>query len=307
VKLRSTLPAWLLLAIGMMAVIVLLLTEDLGGSQLNTLLLYLPGIDKVMHFAQSLAVCSVLYWLLGRTRLPAGTRLMLAVGGALTAAVFDEVQQSWTAERTVELADLGAGVSGIIVAGALLTDLRRHRLAAVVVLIGLTLGGFVTYDSYRRTHDYNNGVLADRQGRPDEALQHYLRAVEAGVEHPEVYNAAAWSTLETGGDARQAVEFAGRSLALRPGNPDTLDTYGWALFRAGRVADAVAPLEAALAAKPDIYCIHYHLGAVYRQLGRREEGDRHLREQLERMPYTREAILAKDLLAQSEQSLRDLR
>jgi histone acetyltransferase (RNA polymerase elongator complex component) len=58
----------------------------------------------------------------------------------------------------------------------------------------------------------------------------------------------------------------------------------------------VPPLEEALAAKPDIYCVHYHLGMAYLTTGRIELGIQHLQNQVERRPGTREAVLAREEL-----------
>jgi tetratricopeptide (TPR) repeat protein len=292
----------ILTLVAITAIAALLWAENLGGTQLYSLTLLMPGVDKFLHFAQSFAVCAVMAWLLGRTGVSRGARVIVAAGVALAAAGADEFQQLWHVDRHVELADLGAGLSGIIVAVASLVTDRRARVA--LALVGLVMAGSFVAESYVRTRDYNRGVLADRDGRPADAVRHYLDAIRSDPENPEAYNAAAWSIAESGiGDAQQAVTLAERSLSLRPAHADTLDTYGWALFRAGRAADALVPLQAALAAKPEIYCIHYHLGAVYLELDRREEGFRHLRLQAELMPNTREARLAEKLLSGSTQSV----
>jgi tetratricopeptide (TPR) repeat protein len=293
-----------LFAAAMAVVLAGLVAENVGAGPLNELLLHLPGVDKVLHFGQSLVIFALLHWALGRAPLRGPTRVLVAVAGTLGAAVFDEVQQQWGGDRHVELADIGAGVAGVMVAAAALSWSVRPRLATAVGLGGLALAGGLTYHSYLQTRDYNRGLLAERAGRRDEAREHYLRAVAASVDNPEVYNAAAWAIADSddadAAQAVQAVHLAERSLAMRPGNADTLDTYGWSLYRAGRAADAVKPLEQAYQAKPDIYCIHYHLGMTYLALGRQDEGRTHLRRQVERMPRTREARLAADELARAD-------
>ena len=297
----TSISAWIAVGGCMGAVMLLLLSENLGSGFLNHLLLYTPGVDKVLHFGQSLAVFLMLYLLLWRTGLGSASRLAAAAGGALAAAGFDEIQQRWAGGRSIELADIGAGLGGITFGIGLLMHGVRRRTAMALMVCGVAAGGAITYDSYLKTRDYNQGLLAERDGRMGDARRAYLRALDAGVRHPEIYNAAAWATVESGeGDMQQAVAFAEQSLALRPANPDTLDTYGWALYRAGRAPDAVRPLEQALKAKPEIYCIHYHLGMVLLELGRREDGLRHLRLQVEQMPGTREARLSAEMLLRLE-------
>jgi tetratricopeptide (TPR) repeat protein len=280
---------------------VLLVVANLGAGTLNDLLLHLPGADKFLHFAFSLALLLLFLWALGRTSLGAGGRLAGAIAGAAMIGLVDELQQRFVAGRSVELADIGAGFSGVLVGVAWTLASGRPRLARVMAGCGLLAGGLITYESYLQTRDYNRGLLAERAGRREEALAHYRAAAAAGVRNPEAYNAAAWMILETGlGDSREAIRLAERSLAIRPDNPDALDTYGWALYRAGRAAEALIPLERALAAKPDIYCIHYHLGMAYLETGRRDEGVQHLRRQIEQLPRTVEARLSADVLARIE-------
>jgi tetratricopeptide (TPR) repeat protein len=85
------------------------------------------------------------------------------------------------------------------------------------------------------------------------------------------------------------VTYGGRALRADPQNPDVLDTYGWALHHAGRSPEALPFLERALAGKPRMFCIHFHLGEVYAALGDRERAERHLREQIRRHPGGSEA------------------
>ena len=292
---RSSWPGVVLAAAGVVA---LLLAENLGADVLNDLLLHLPGVDKVLHVAQSFAIFLLFFWLLGRAGQSLPVRVLGASAAALGAAIFDEIQQQWRGDRHVELADIAAGFSGITLAAAWRVRAAWPRVTGTAAIAACLAAGAVTYDSYHQTRDYNRGILAARRGQPGKALEHYLAAAAAGVRNPEAYNAAAWALVESAdGDPARAVELAKQSLALRPDNADTLDTYGWALYRAGRPVDALTPLAQALAAKPDIYCIHYHLGMAYLATGNDDEGQRHLQLQVERMPGTREAVLATEQLA----------
>jgi len=288
--------AWLVAGAATAGVLALGLLENLASAQLYSLTLHLPGIDKALHFAQSLAICSVVIAVLGRIGLSAATCVVFGVAVSLIGAGFDELQQSLRSDRTVELADFAAAASGTVVGVSAHALVSRPRVAMATGLIGLAAGGAIVYQSYLRTHEYNRGVLAERAGRPMEALRHYLNAVESGTDRPEAFNAAAWMMAEHGGDPERAAALAARSLEMRPGDADTLDTYGWCLYRAGRAAEALGPLRAALAAKPGIYCIHYHLGMAYLAVGDHAAAERHLRQQVLLMPATREAGLATAVL-----------
>jgi tetratricopeptide (TPR) repeat protein len=291
---------WGTAGVGIGIVLMLLVAANVGAGPLNRLLLHLPGVDKVLHLVQSSAIFLALTVLLRRTSMTERSVRAMAAGGAVAAAAFDEIQQGLVGGRSVEFADVAAAIAGIVLCIGLLELRARPRVAAIVVVTGLAAGSGITYTSYLRTRDYNRGLLAEREGRTGDAFRHYQAAVANGVKHPEVYNALAWTMTESGeGDPREAVAFAEQSLALRPGDANTLDTYGWALYRAGRVKEALGPLEQALTLKPSIYCIHYHLGAVYLKLGHKAAAKRHFEAQVQEAPRSKEATLAAALLAQS--------
>lgn len=298
----SSKTGWMVAA-ALIVVVVLPLLENLASASLYTLTLHLPGIDKALHFAQSFLFCFVVASLLGRTRASLAAGLIGAAAVALAGAGFDELQQSLRSDRHVEVADIGAGASGILVAVSIFLASTRPRLAMATAMTGVLAGSAIGYQSYLLTAEFNQGLLAERDGRREDALRHYINAANSGIDNPEAYNAAAWLIAESGaGEPWQAVEYARRSLQLRPGNADTLDTYGWSLYRAGRAGDALAPLEEALAAKPEMYCIHYHLGMTHLALGDRVAAEAHLQRQIELMPDTREASLAGAVLASLDPS-----
>ena len=141
------------------------------------------------------------------------------------------------------------------------------RLAVPVLVASLSTAGYVTSVSYFRLRDYATALQYERQHDFIRAREYYLKALHAGVDTPGFYNGLAWVELESGvGDPDAAVRYATRALARRPTDPDVLDTYGWALHRAGRHGEAFRYLQRAYDGKPDMYCIHYHLGAVYAAL-----------------------------------------
>jgi tetratricopeptide (TPR) repeat protein len=281
----------------MAAVVLVILAENLGASSLNRLLLYLPGVDKVLHVLQSALIFAALFYVLRRVPALRRTRVAIAVGLALGLALFDEGQQQLLGGRNVEPADLMAGGSGVLLGVGLAQRSEWGRAGALCVTVALLAGMFVTYTSYVRTRDYNWGILAEQRSDLVSARNHFLDALKSGMANASLYNELAWTELESGmGDAAKAVEYAKRSLEMRPGDADTLDTYGWALHRAGRSKDAIAPLLAALQKDPRIYCIHYHLGAAYLGSGNVQAARVHLQRQIEDQPHTKEAGHAAALL-----------
>ena len=286
------------IAIGIGAALALLGLESLNARTLNLMLLYAPGIDKVLHCAQSLLIFLFFYWLTGKIVPGRRARIGLAAVGTLLVAVGDEAVQQLTPQRHVELADILAGTAGLALGIGVILRRQVPRAAALTMTCALAVAGVVTFDSYSKTKDLNRGRLLEGQGRFAEARQYYMRALTAGASSASLYNGLAWVEVESGqGDPARAVAYAEKSLAMRPDDPDALDSYGWALTHAGRHKEALVALERALAAKPSIYCIHYHLGYVHLQLGNTSDALRHLRRQVTDVPGSREAQRAKDLIA----------
>ncbi len=277
----------------------LFVLEDLGGQQLDRLLLYLPGVDKLLHFVQSCAI--VLFVRVVARTVVASDRTATLAAIAVTGlvAVLDEIQQIWVPNRSVEAADLMAAAAGIACGLGLL--LRRHRrtvgyaITAVAILAGLG----VTYRSYLDSRDYKYGLRLESAGRFREARDAYQRALAGGMATAGLYNGLAWVEIESGvGDPAAAVAWAERAVTMEPDDADALDTYGWALYHAGRTDEAYARLTDAYRRKPGIYCIHYHLALVVLKQGRVEDGIRHLRQQIVEAPDSREAARARTLLEQ---------
>ena len=290
------------LAVGVaIAIGLLLLLEDLGGGLLNRLLLYLPGVDKALHVVQTGVLLVGLRWVVQRVApgIRAATATLVAAALVIGLAAVDEVQQSFAGGRTVEIADIAASACGAMISAAWL---QRRQLPVIasgtVIAVGLLGSAVITYDSWERLHDANYAMRMIDAGRFGEARLAYHRAIAAGHTSGGIYNGAAWAEIESGeGDAALAVDWAERALARYPGDADILDTYGWALFHAGRTPEAYARLTEALAKKPSIDSVHYHLATVLLALGRPGEARQHFERQITEWPRTREAERARARLA----------
>lgn len=288
-----------LFLLGLLALVVLV--EAIGvvaGGAVDDLLLYLPGVDKALHFAGFAAITVTAYAIM-RVHAPGLRRGTAALAiGLLALAAADELGQRLLSPRNLEMADFVANVCGVGFALALIGRLRRPRVGTIGAVLALCVAAYVTFESYTRQRHMNAGVRLSQAGDFAGARREYQRAFEAGVRTATLFNELGWVEIESGqGDARKAMAYAAQALAMRPADPDTLDTYGWALHHAGRSAEALPYLERAYAARPRMFCIHYHLGEVYAALGRGEDARRHFREQMASFPRTTEARRAERALA----------
>jgi tetratricopeptide (TPR) repeat protein len=133
-------------------------------------------------------------------------------------------------------------------------------------------------------HHFLAALVADREGRREEARRAYLKAIEvAGGDYPEAY--LNLGVLEKGaGDLAAAQTAYEKALTLRP-------AYGAAWMNlaklhegAGRSAEAEATYRKALDIDPRSATVWLGLGQLYAGLGRFEEGVAALRKALELKP-----------------------
>ena len=102
---------------------------------------------------------------------------------------------------------------------------------------------------------YNLGSWLDSEGRTDEALTYYFKAVE-----------------------------------MQPRYPDPLNNIGCILVGRKQFAEAVPYFEAALRSRPDYVGAHENLAAAFRELGRFQEAIPHLRTVVKEKPQDTGAL-----------------
>jgi tetratricopeptide (TPR) repeat protein len=134
--------------------------------------------------------------------------------------------------------------------------------------------------------------------RYPEAEKAYLRAISLAPKNPLPYNNLAWMLVASGGDAKRAVEFAGKAVEMSPRSSPLLDTLGWAQRAAGDLNGAQASLKRAIELEPNFAAYHYHLGVVQRDLKQNAAARSSLRRALELDPKLPQADEAKKLLAE---------
>jgi predicted Zn-dependent protease len=105
------------------------------------------------------------------------------------------------------------------------------------------------------------GMLYQRDGRPDAAIQVYDAALLRNPRADLVANNLAMLLVDTKQDPA-SLERA-KQLAVRfstSNNPQLLDTYGWVLYKHGEATGAVTALQNASSQAPNLPVLWYHLG-----------------------------------------------
>ncbi|HJT76518.1 MAG TPA: tetratricopeptide repeat protein, partial [Gemmataceae bacterium] len=136
---------------------------------------------------------------------------------------------------------------------------------------------------------YNDvGVFLAKHGRPDEALQHFARALELYPDQPRAHLNMGCILLDQGklAEARRHLEEAVR---LEPASADNYYYLGLVLERQGQYRAAGEDLALALRGRPDSAGARYYLGVAFYGQGRWHEAEEQFTAALEADPGHAEA------------------
>jgi tetratricopeptide (TPR) repeat protein len=108
-------------------------------------------------------------------------------------------------------------------------------------------------------------------GRLAEAEREYRTLLARDPLNASAMNSLGYLLADHGLRLPEALEFAERAVQAEPDNPAYLDTLGWALFRAGRVNEALPPLGRAADTLAGSSVIQDHHGDALARAGRTAE------------------------------------
>jgi tetratricopeptide (TPR) repeat protein len=208
-----------------------------------------------------------------------------------------------------------AEVGSLARSGSSASLLGRRSHAAIVagvVAIAILSNGprLLSAEVMRAVTEHNLGAALQSDGRFDEAMVHYKRALAIKPDYAPAYNNLA-STLRARGQLAEAVATYQEALRLRPdypeahynlanalldegkpdeavdhferalqsigGSADVHNNLGIALSNKGRLDDAIAEFRRALQLDPDSAKAHRNLGSALAATGARDEALEHLR------------------------------
>lgn len=113
------------------------------------------------------------------------------------------------------------------------------------------------------------GIARHREGRLDEAVSLYRRALRLAPHHPDAENLLGVAARQKG-DLPAALAHAARAVAAVPDSPLFLANQGAALAEAGRLAEAIAALSRAVTLNPADAISLRNLGQALTAAGRPE-------------------------------------
>jgi tetratricopeptide (TPR) repeat protein len=105
-------------------------------------------------------------------------------------------------------------------------------------------------------------------GRLADAEKELRRLMSEDPLNAEAINSLSYMLAEKGVRLPEAIELAQRAVKIEPTNPSYLDTLGWALFKHGRADEAAEPMGKAAAVLTGNSVIQDHHGDVLEKRGR---------------------------------------
>lgn len=154
--------------------------------------------------------------------------------------------------------------------GNVLDELDRHAEAADAFAKAAALADRDQAPN-RWTYRLLGAAQLDKIKRWPEARAQLELGLKASPEEPLLLNYLGYNSVERGENLDAAEAMIRRALALRPDDASITDSLGWALYKRGRLAEAIATLEKASIADPAQSEINEHLGDALYQSGRRFE------------------------------------
>jgi tetratricopeptide (TPR) repeat protein len=141
--------------------------------------------------------------------------------------------------------------------------------------------------NYVEAHN-NLGIALQLQGKPDEAISHYRRALQIDPGYVEAhYNMGI--TFRAQGRHDEAISCYRQALRLKPYHIETHSNLGSLLSAQSKFDEAIKHFRQALHVKPDFAEVHYNLGLALKSQGKLDEAIKHFRQTLQVKPDLAEA------------------
>lgn len=118
---------------------------------------------------------------------------------------------------------------------------------------------------------YSRGIAHEQLGDFARAEADFRQALSLNPNQPSVLNYLGYSLVDRGEKLDEALDMIKRAVAARPESGYIVDSLAWALFRLGRFAEALPPMERASLLEPVDPIVTDHLGDVYWANGRKRE------------------------------------
>lgn len=142
----------------------------------------------------------------------------------------------------------------------------------------------LTKDARNERLLFNYALVLHDLGRADEAVTAMEKVLVSNPGNSDALNFVAYTLVERNDPALypRALALIEKAIALRPDDAYYLDTFGWILFKLGRLDEAATALSRSVQASSEDLVIVEHYGQVLLKLGRKREARELFQRALER-------------------------
>jgi Tfp pilus assembly protein PilF len=184
-----------------------------------------------------------------------------------------------TTRRHVGFWALLASFSCVIVPMTWLTISREQIFANNVTLWSET----VQVSPYSWTAHVSVGTTFALNGKVDEAIAQFQKALELGPGHVDIYSNLGLALFEKGQVDEAIVQYE-TALKIDPNYPEAQSGLGSTLFRQGKIDEAIAMYEKALLTEPYRADFHNNLGSAFVRKGQLDDAVAQYQKALELNP-----------------------
>jgi tetratricopeptide (TPR) repeat protein len=143
---------------------------------------------------------------------------------------------------------------------------KKEDLAAISLLEAAVT---IYPDNPQLYFDY--GLMLDKNGMEEQALNKMMKVLELQPDHAEALNFVGYTWADKNIRLQEALKYIEKAVTLNPDNGYIVDSLGWVYYRLGDYQRAVKELNRSLQLEPADPHIHDHLGDVYRSLNQRRD------------------------------------
>ena len=118
---------------------------------------------------------------------------------------------------------------------------------------------------------YSRGIAHERLKDWPKAESDFRQALALNPDQPQVLNYLGYSYIDRNENLTEALEMIERAVRQSPDSGYIVDSLAWGLFRLGRYAEALEPMERASLLEPVDPTVTDHLGDVYWAVDRKME------------------------------------
>lgn len=110
---------------------------------------------------------------------------------------------------------------------------------------------------------FNLGTAYDKLNRFDDVVKEMEQALALDPKHADALNYLGYSYADRDINIEEAVSLTQQAVTLKPHNGYYVDSLAWALYKVGRIDEALETMQRAVALVSDDPVIYEHLGEIF--------------------------------------------